>query len=83
MLNISMHTVCWFVYLFSTFLSDSAEVIQSRLNEQEGREEFYVHYVGCEWNCIQIPFVADHTVCGSYRFPEHMLSFVILQSTDV
>uniref|UniRef100_A0A8C1H9N2 Histone acetyltransferase n=1 Tax=Cyprinus carpio carpio TaxID=630221 RepID=A0A8C1H9N2_CYPCA len=24
----------------------SAEVIQSRLNEQEGREEFYVHYVG-------------------------------------
>ncbi|XP_065715608.1 histone acetyltransferase KAT8 [Patagioenas fasciata] len=23
-----------------------AEVIQSRLNEQEGREEFYVHYVG-------------------------------------
>jgi len=82
MLN-SMHTVCWFVYLFSTFLSDSAEVIQSRLNEQEGREEFYVHYVGCELNCIQIPFVADHTVCGSYRFPEHMLFFVILQSTDV
>ncbi|KAK2510522.1 hypothetical protein Q9233_017661, partial [Columba guinea] len=26
-----------------------AEVIQSRLNEQEGREEFYVHYVGCEY----------------------------------
>lgn len=25
-------------------------MIQSRLNEQEGREEFYVHYVGCE--CI-------------------------------
>eukprot|EP00079_Xenopus_tropicalis_P038819 XP_017952590.1 PREDICTED: histone acetyltransferase KAT8 isoform X1 [Xenopus tropicalis] len=25
----------------------SAEVIQSRLNEQEGREEYYVHYVGC------------------------------------
>ncbi|TRZ05068.1 hypothetical protein HGM15179_022039 [Zosterops borbonicus] len=25
---------------------DSAEVIQSRLNEQEAREEFYVHYVG-------------------------------------
>ncbi|TNM97096.1 hypothetical protein fugu_015252 [Takifugu bimaculatus] len=24
----------------------TAEVIQSRLNEQEGREEFYVHYVG-------------------------------------
>ncbi|CAM9117175.1 unnamed protein product, partial [Bubo scandiacus] len=24
----------------------SAEVIQSRLNEQEGREEYYVHYVG-------------------------------------
>uniref|UniRef100_A0A667X3D4 Histone acetyltransferase n=1 Tax=Myripristis murdjan TaxID=586833 RepID=A0A667X3D4_9TELE len=24
----------------------SAEVIQSRVNEQEGREEFYVHYVG-------------------------------------
>ncbi|XP_061606036.1 histone acetyltransferase KAT8 isoform X1 [Phyllopteryx taeniolatus] len=24
----------------------AAEVIQSRLNEQEGREEFYVHYVG-------------------------------------
>ncbi|XP_064557413.1 histone acetyltransferase KAT8-like, partial [Zonotrichia leucophrys gambelii] len=24
----------------------SAEVIQSRLNEQEAREEFYVHYVG-------------------------------------
>ncbi|MGH0166316.1 UNVERIFIED_CONTAM: hypothetical protein FKN15_078094 [Acipenser sinensis] len=24
----------------------SAELIQSRLNEQEGREEFYVHYVG-------------------------------------
>lgn len=29
--------------------SDTAEVIQSRLNEQEGREEFYVHYVGCEY----------------------------------
>lgn len=28
--------------------SDSAEVIQSRLNEQEAREEFYVHYVGCK-----------------------------------
>lgn len=28
---------------------DTAEVIQSRLNEQEGREEFYVHYVGCEY----------------------------------
>lgn len=26
-----------------------AEVIQSRLNEQEAREEFYVHYVGCEY----------------------------------
>ncbi|OCT59043.1 hypothetical protein XELAEV_18001533mg [Xenopus laevis] len=26
---------------------NSAEVIQSRLNEQEGREEYYVHYVGC------------------------------------
>ncbi|EQB77944.1 histone acetyltransferase KAT8 isoform 1 [Camelus ferus] len=25
---------------------DSAEVIQSRVNDQEGREEFYVHYVG-------------------------------------
>ncbi|EMP24965.1 Putative histone acetyltransferase MYST1 [Chelonia mydas] len=25
---------------------DSAEVIQSRLNEQEAREEYYVHYVG-------------------------------------
>ncbi|XP_034349477.1 histone acetyltransferase KAT8-like [Arvicanthis niloticus] len=24
----------------------SAEVIQSRVNDQEGREEFYVHYVG-------------------------------------
>lgn len=31
------------------FFSDTAEVIQSRLNEQEGREEFYVHYVGCEY----------------------------------
>ena len=30
------------------FLTDSAEVIQSRVNDQEGREEFYVHYVGCE-----------------------------------
>lgn len=30
-------------------LADTAEVIQSRLNEQEGREEFYVHYVGCEY----------------------------------
>lgn len=29
--------------------TDTAEVIQSRLNEQEGREEFYVHYVGCEY----------------------------------
>uniref|UniRef100_A0A8B9ZSP5 Histone acetyltransferase n=1 Tax=Anas zonorhyncha TaxID=75864 RepID=A0A8B9ZSP5_9AVES len=28
------------------FPADSAEVIQSRLNEQEAREEFYVHYVG-------------------------------------
>ena len=28
--------------------TDSAEVIQSRVNDQEGREEFYVHYVGCE-----------------------------------
>ncbi|XP_044515523.1 histone acetyltransferase KAT8 isoform X1 [Gracilinanus agilis] len=28
---------------------DSAEVIQSRVNDQEGREEFYVHYVGCEY----------------------------------
>ncbi|OPJ78813.1 hypothetical protein AV530_012178 [Patagioenas fasciata monilis] len=27
-------------------VGDPAEVIQSRLNEQEGREEFYVHYVG-------------------------------------
>lgn len=36
------------------FLSDSAEVIQSRLNEQEGREEFYVHYVGCEWDTHSI-----------------------------
>ncbi|KAM5329447.1 histone acetyltransferase KAT8 isoform 5-T5 [Glossophaga mutica] len=26
--------------------TDSAEVIQSRVNDQEGREEFYVHYVG-------------------------------------
>lgn len=33
---------------FFTLSPDSAEVIQSRLNEQEGREEFYVHYVGCE-----------------------------------
>lgn len=24
-------------------------MIQSRVNDQEGREEFYVHYVGCEW----------------------------------
>lgn len=24
-------------------------MIQSRLNEQEGREEYYVHYVGCEY----------------------------------
>lgn len=53
--------------LFCTFLSDSAEVIQSRLNEQEGREEFYVHYVGCEWNCFQILFMADHTQM-LYRF---------------
>lgn len=30
--------------------TDTAEVIQSRLNEQEGREEFYVHYVGCKYN---------------------------------
>lgn len=30
------------------FFPDSAEVIQSRVNDQEGREEFYVHYVGCE-----------------------------------
>lgn len=29
--------------------TDTAEVIQSRLNEQEGREEFYVHYVGCKY----------------------------------
>uniref|UniRef100_A0A2K5JP97 Histone acetyltransferase n=1 Tax=Colobus angolensis palliatus TaxID=336983 RepID=A0A2K5JP97_COLAP len=27
-------------------ITDSAEVIQSRVNDQEGREEFYVHYVG-------------------------------------
>ncbi|MCI4384712.1 hypothetical protein PGIGA_G00041900 [Pangasianodon gigas] len=31
----------------------SAEVIQSRLNEQEGREEFYVHYVGYSAEVIQ------------------------------
>lgn len=37
----------YFVMFFYIF-PDSAEVIQSRLNEQEGREEFYVHYVGCE-----------------------------------
>ncbi|KAE8289416.1 Histone acetyltransferase KAT8 [Larimichthys crocea] len=30
----------------SSHLENTAEVIQSRLNEQEGREEFYVHYVG-------------------------------------
>lgn len=32
-----------------SLFADTAEVIQSRLNEQEGREEFYVHYVGCEY----------------------------------
>lgn len=36
-------------YLWTFLLADTAEVIQSRLNEQEGREEFYVHYVGCEY----------------------------------
>lgn len=36
------------VFIFTLILADTAEVIQSRLNEQEGREEFYVHYVGCK-----------------------------------
>lgn len=37
------------INFFSLILADTAEVIQSRLNEQEGREEFYVHYVGCKY----------------------------------
>lgn len=47
---------CKAYYLYLTPVSldlshfpDTAEVIQSRLNEQEGREEFYVHYVGCKY----------------------------------
>ncbi len=47
-----MHILFIYSFVFCFFISDSAEVIQSRLNEQEGREEFYVHYVGCEWNCV-------------------------------
>ncbi len=49
--NVHAYTLYLFI-CFLLFLSDSAEVIQSRLNEQEGREEFYVHYVGCKWNCV-------------------------------
>lgn len=39
---------------FFFYFADTAEVIQSRLNEQEGREEFYVHYVGCEYHTFKI-----------------------------
>lgn len=34
--------------VWDALFPDSAEVIQSRTNDQEGREEFYVHYVGCK-----------------------------------
>lgn len=44
--------------------SDTAEVIQSRLNEQEGREEFYVHYVGCEY------------ITGSWNIPASFYTFL-------
>ncbi|KAG7248540.1 hypothetical protein CRUP_012658 [Coryphaenoides rupestris] len=40
----------------------SSEVIQSRTNDQEGREEFYVHYVGCK--SPPPPFMLTKTTYG-------------------
>lgn len=48
------------VLCVSLSLADTAEVIQSRLNEQEGREEFYVHYVGCEYAEPPPPLTHSH-----------------------
>lgn len=43
-------------------------MIQSRLNEQEGREEFYVHYVGCKYTrhlhycASRFPHLTTHAI---------------------
>lgn len=47
--------------------TDTAEVIQSRLNEQEGREEFYVHYVGCKYKNTLI-FLNSDLYCMFHLF---------------
>lgn len=56
----------WYLMSAVVIFPDSAEVIQSRINEQEAREEFYVHYVGCECPYRFSVWIA-HVVGKSYE----------------